>query len=79
MSIEAVQYINVDRPGFVWKAKMHAAPLVNMVGRYPSAALNDYIKWEEIDEHSARAAMTWQGVSGSMVFTFMTMVIWSAI
>ncbi len=60
------------------EGKNARSPFGYMVGRYPSAALNDYIKWEEIDEHSARAAMTWQGVSGSMVFTFMTMVIWSA-
>jgi hypothetical protein len=37
---------------------------------YPSAALNDYIKWEGIDSHSARATMTWQGVKASMVFHF---------
>lgn len=113
MPVEAVQYINVDEPGFVWKAKVKAAPLINLVGRdkyyqghgsmqfrllglvpivdarpgkemdqstllrylaemiwYPTAALNDYITWEEIDAHSARATMTWQGVSASMVFRF---------
>lgn len=113
MPVEAVQYINVDKPGFVWKAKVKAAPLVYLLGRdmyyqghgsmvikllallpvvntksameidqgsmvrfmaemiwYPSAALNDYIKWEDIDSHSARATMTWQGVKASMVFNF---------
>ncbi|MGE5380370.1 MAG: DUF6544 family protein [Methylocystaceae bacterium] len=113
MPFQAVQYINVDNPGFVWLAKVQAAPLISMLGRdkyyqgegsmqikllglipvvntkpgfemkqstmlrflaemiwYPSAALNDYIKWEEIDTRSARATMTWQGVSASMVFYF---------
>lgn len=33
MPVKAVQYINVDEPGFVWKARVNAAPLINMVGR----------------------------------------------
>lgn len=113
MPFEAVQYINVDKPGFVWKAKVKAAPLVYLTGRdkyykghgymlikllalipvvdakpgyeldqgamqrflaelvwYPTAALNDYIYWEEIDADSARATMTWEGVTASMVFNF---------
>lgn len=37
---------------------------------YPSAALSPYIKWEEIDEHSAKATMTYNGVSGSTVYHF---------
>jgi len=37
---------------------------------YPSVALNDYISWEAIDESSARATMTWKGVSADMVFNF---------
>lgn len=111
--VEAVQYINVDQPGFVWKAKAKPGPLLSMVVRdkyykgkgsmqvkllalfpvvnakpciemnqgtllrflaemiwYPTAALNDYITWEEIDANSARATMTWQGVKASMVFNF---------
>ncbi|MEN6349517.1 MAG: DUF6544 family protein, partial [Syntrophomonas sp.] len=113
MPMEAVQYINVDNPGFIWRAKVKPAPFINLVGKdkycqgqgsmlikllalfpvvdaqsgkeinqgsllrflaemawYPSAALNDYIKWEEINEHSAKATMTWQGTSASMVFYF---------
>lgn len=113
MPIAAVQYTNVDRPGFVWIAKVKAAPLINLYGRdkyyqghgnmlikllalipvvnaqpcreldqgamlrflcemiwYPSAAINDYIKWEDINAHSAKATMTWQGVSAFMVFNF---------
>lgn len=37
---------------------------------FPTAALNDYIKWEEIDASSARATMSYQGVTGSGVYTF---------
>jgi hypothetical protein len=37
---------------------------------FPTAALEDYIQWEEIDEHSARATMTYKGVTGSGVLTF---------
>lgn len=37
---------------------------------FPTAALNDYIKWEEVDDNSARATMTYMGVTGSGVYTF---------
>ncbi|HKJ66399.1 MAG TPA: DUF6544 family protein [bacterium] len=37
---------------------------------FPSAALNDYMRWEAIDDTSARATMEYQGVSGSAVFSF---------
>lgn len=37
---------------------------------YPSAALNSYIKWEEIDQHTAKATMTYKGVEGSAIFYF---------
>ncbi|BCG57402.1 hypothetical protein PUR_08270 [Paenibacillus sp. URB8-2] len=36
---------------------------------FPTAALNSYITWEPIDENSARATMTCQGVGASGVFT----------
>lgn len=35
---------------------------------FPSAALNEYIRWEAIDNTSARAVMEYKGVSGSAVF-----------
>lgn len=113
MPITAEQYINVDKPGFVWLARVKVAPLINIIGHdkyylgqgsmnisllgllsvgkaepgremnqgamhrfmaemiwYPSAALNDYITWEAIDDNSARAIMTWQGVRAEMVFNF---------
>jgi len=111
--LQAVQYINVDDPGFVWIAHARMAPFVDMYIRdmyyngqgsmkgkllaaipvvnaqpgpemnqgsllrflaemiwYPSAALQNYITWEEIDANSARATMTWQGVSADMIFYF---------
>jgi len=37
---------------------------------FPTAALSDYIKWEEIDAHSARATMSYGGITASGVFTF---------
>lgn len=37
---------------------------------FPTAALSSYIKWEEIDANSARATMSYQGVTGSGVYTF---------
>jgi hypothetical protein len=37
---------------------------------FPSAALAPYLRWEGIDDRSARATMTYGGVSASGVFTF---------
>lgn len=37
---------------------------------FPSAALSPFIQWEEIDQNSARATMSYMGVIGSGVFTF---------
>lgn len=37
---------------------------------FPSAALSDYIKWEPIDDYSARATMSYGGSAGSAVFHF---------
>jgi hypothetical protein len=113
MKFEALQYVNVDEPAFVWKARVKYAPLIKLIGLdqyyeghgsmniklmalvsvvdarpgmemdqgsllrflaemiwYPTAALNNYISWEEIDERSARATMTWKGTSASMIMNF---------
>ena len=112
MPVEAEQYFTVDKPGFIWKAKVKMAPLVYLTGKdkyyegkgkmqikllslfpvvnaqgreidqgtlvrylgeiawFPTAALSDYISWEEIDAHSARATMSYKGVTASAVFTF---------
>ena len=37
---------------------------------FPSAALSPHIQWESEDEHSAKATMNYEGVSGSAVFHF---------
>lgn len=37
---------------------------------FPSAALSDYITWEQLDATSAKATMTYNGVTASGVFTF---------
>lgn len=112
MPFKAEQYFSTDKPGFVWKAKIKAAPFFHIAGRdkykdgkgnmqikvlslfsvadssgkeidqgtmvrylaemmwFPSAALNDYIRWEGIDERSARAIMSYGGVSASIEFFF---------
>lgn len=112
MPTEAEQYFTVQEPGFIWKAKIKAAPLVHIAGRdmyyegrgnmlikvlslvtvadargkemdqgtmlrylaetvwIPSAALSSYIEWEEIDANSAKATMSYKGVTASGVFTF---------
>lgn len=37
---------------------------------FPTAALSDYIQWEGIDSNSAKATMSYRGVTASGVFTF---------
>lgn len=37
---------------------------------FPSAALNEYLTWEEIDEQNAKATMTYGDITASGVFTF---------
>src|SRR6185503_3620295 len=37
---------------------------------FPAAALEEYIRWDAIDSHSARATMTYGGTAGSMTFRF---------
>lgn len=37
---------------------------------FPSAALSPWLRWEPIDEHSARATMSWKGTTGSATFEF---------
>ena len=36
----------------------------------PSAALSDYIKWEEVDSTTAKATMSYEGVTASGIFKF---------
>ena len=37
---------------------------------FPTAYLNDYIQWEPIDPSSAKATISWQGLSASALFYF---------
>src|SRR5690554_4449110 len=37
---------------------------------FPTAALHDYIRWEQIDASSAQATMDYRGVSASGIFTY---------
>jgi len=112
MPLEAEQYFTVDKPGYIWKAKVKAAPFITLAARdkyddgqgnvlikllalktvadsrgkevdqgsmvrflaetvwIPTAALSDYITWEEIDAKSARATMSYKGITASGVFNF---------
>lgn len=112
MPLEAEQYFMVDKPGYIWLAKVKAAPLLHIAARdkyhegrgnvhikflslvtvadskgkevdqgslvrylaetvwIPTAALSRYITWEAIDDQSARAIVSYGGVTASGVFTF---------
>ena len=37
---------------------------------FPSAALSEYIKWQPLNDHVARATLTYNGSSGSVDFLF---------
>lgn len=37
---------------------------------FPSAALSPYVRWDAVDANSARATMSYRGVSGSALFQF---------
>jgi hypothetical protein len=39
---------------------------------FPSAALNNYIAWEEVDSTTAKATMSYKGTTASGVFKFNT-------
>lgn len=112
MPLTARQYFTTDEPGFIWLAKIKAAPLIHIVGKdkyvdgkgnmlikimslitvadakgeeidqgtllrflaeamwFPTAALENYITWKEIDDYSAEATMTYGNVKASGIFTF---------
>lgn len=53
--------------------KIDQGALLRFLGEtvwFPAAALSPYIHWEPLDERSARATMTHNGVSGAAVFSF---------
>ncbi|WP_218919466.1 DUF6544 family protein [Spirosoma aerolatum] len=112
MAAEAEQYFTVDQPGFVWKATIQMAPLLQLNGFdqyknghggmtiqfmsliniadekgpemdqgalvrflseiiwFPTAVLSSYIRWEAVDDRSAKATMTYGGVTASGIFRF---------
>ncbi|HLV10789.1 MAG TPA: DUF6544 family protein, partial [Halanaerobiales bacterium] len=37
---------------------------------FPTAAINDYLQWEELDSHSARATMSYGDITASGIFNF---------
>lgn len=43
---------------------------LNEIMWFPSAALSDYISWEEIDKNSAKATMSYGDVTASAIFFF---------
>lgn len=55
--------------------KMDEGTLQRYLGEmvwFPSMALSDYIAWEQMDENTAKATMTYNGTSGSGTFYFNT-------
>ncbi|MGI5912223.1 MAG: DUF6544 family protein [Syntrophomonadaceae bacterium] len=112
MATEAENYYTIPQPGFIWHAKIKAAPLVHIAGRdkyyqgngnmlikflslftvanakgkeinqgslirylaesvwFPTAALNSYIIWEEIDSNSAQATISYKGITAAGTFFF---------
>jgi len=112
MPLTSEQYFTTDEPGFIWNARIKAAPLIHIVGKdkyvggkgnmlikimsiitvadgkgkeidqgsllrflgetvwVPTAALENYIEWEGINENSAKATMNYGDITASGVFTF---------
>ncbi len=53
--------------------KIDQGSLLRFLGEmvwFPSAALSPYIRWEAVDDHSAKATMQYKGVTASAVFRF---------
>lgn len=53
-------------------SEMHQSALVTILAEalvVPNYALQDYITWEEIDEHHAQATIEYKGVKASGIFT----------
>lgn len=110
---DAMQYVRVDEPAFLWHVNLSMLPIIKTRGRdffidgdaemevkiggliavvnennnvklnesalhrfllelpwYPTAALEDYITWEEVDENRSKAVLTYQGIQVSAIFTF---------
>jgi len=112
MPVKAEQYFTTANPGFIWKARIKAAPLFHIAGRdkyykgkgnmliklmsiitiadskgeemdqgtmlrflaesvwFPTFALSDYLKWEEIDASTAKATMSYGGITSFGIFKY---------
>ncbi len=71
MNIKAFSLLTVANAGS--GSEMDQSALLRYLAEmlwFPTAALNGYIRWEEIDANSARAIMDYRGVTGSGVYTF---------
>ncbi|GLC81156.1 hypothetical protein LBYZC6_32700 [Lacrimispora brassicae] len=52
---------------------MDRACIVTWLAEYlmvPSAALQEFVKWEPMDEANVRASITWEGINAEGIFTF---------
>lgn len=70
MNIKALSLINITNEG---GDKVDQGTLQRYLAEicwFPSAALSPYIEWEAIDNTSAKATMSYNGVSGSVTFQF---------
>lgn len=113
INAEAIQYVRIHEPAFLWQVDLPMLPLINTKGRdffingeasmqvmigslipvvntknnektnesslsrfllelplYPTAALEDYITWEAIDALSAKAILSYDGMSVEAIFYF---------
>ncbi len=71
MLIKVLSLINVVNSSD--NQKINQGTLQRYLGEliwFPTAAINSYIKWEEIDSLTAKATMTYKGTTGSAIFTF---------
>ncbi len=53
--------------------KLNESTLQRYLGEilwFPTAALQEYISWERVDDYTARAVMRWGGTEGSALFSF---------
>lgn len=71
MNIKVLSLITVVNAG--GSSEMNQSALLRYLAEmawFPTAALSSHIKWEEINANSARATMSYKGVTGSGVYTF---------
>ena len=69
MLIKLLSLTVVDARG----KEMDQGTLLRYLGEmvwFPTAALSNYIKWEDIDSNSARATMSYGGVTAAAMFEF---------